>query len=656
MHSDPNKSILIFLLASIGLIAFPHSKNIPLPLFAFFYVLLSWRFIGIWKQNWLPNKLILFFLTVCGLVLIYSQHHGLLGRDAGTRLFVTALGLKLLEIKSERELYLITYLAFVVAASQFLYQQSLLMAAYILFVCCVLLATLVCINSSKPKPFAALKTAGIILLQAIPMAVVLFILFPRIEAPKWMFFNEQRQAKAGLSDSMEPGSISDLGMSDELVFRVKFTGALPPPSQRYWRGPVLSYTDGKKWTQATDLRFKQFLDKPVFTGSPYQYTLLMEPQNKNWVFALEMPADYALPLSQNANYQLLTSESPDKRTEYKITSYLNYNTGFITRTEYKDATQLPNPPSAKIKQLVKQLHGFDSSPDDFIRQLLTYFRQEDFHYTLTPPLMEENPIETFLFETRYGFCSHYAAAFVYLMRVANIPARVVTGYQGGEWNKVGNFLEIRQADAHAWAEVWLENKGWVRFDPTAAIAPERIERNINSDQLMPGGIISFAPTGAAAQTAFNWLKQTRQLWSNIDYNWQRWVINYDNKNQSSFLSSLGITDIKAMIYWMIGSIGLITALLSWLLLYQKQQAIDPVLRVYNRFCKKLAKRGLSKGQGEGARDFAERIKITLPEQAASIDQITHLFIKLRYGKNAGLDDFKHFKQSVEKFQISSIKK
>jgi transglutaminase-like putative cysteine protease len=656
MNSEPNKSILIFLLTSIGLIAFPHGKNIPIPLFAFFYLLLSWRFIGIWKQNWLPNKLTIFVLTVCGLVLIYSQHHGFLGRDAGTRLFVTALGLKLLEIKSERELYLITYLAFIVAASQFLYEQSLLMAAYILFVCCVLLATLVCINSSKPQPFAALKTAGIILLQAIPMAVVLFILFPRIDPPKWMFFNEQHQAKAGLSDSMEPGSISDLGMSDELVFRVKFTTALPPPSQRYWRGPVLSYTDGKKWTQIKDLRFKPFLDKPVFTGSPYQYTLLMEPQNKNWVFALEMPADYALPLSQNANYQLLTSESPDKRTEYKITSYLNYNTGFITRTEYKDTTQLPSPPSAKIKQLVKQLHGFDSTPDDFIKQLLTHFRQEDFHYTLTPPLMEENPIETFLFETRYGFCSHYAAAFVYLMRVANIPARVVTGYQGGEWNKVGNFLEIRQADAHAWAEVWLENKGWVRFDPTAAIAPERIERNINIDQLMPGGIISFAPTGAAAQTAFNWLKQTRQLWSNIDYNWQRWVINYDNKNQSSFLSSLGITDIKAMMYWMIGSIGLLTTLLSWLLLYQKQPAIDPVLRIYNRFCKKLAKRGLTKGQAEGAKDFAERIKITLPEQAASIDQVTHLFIKLRYGKNAGLDDFKRFKQSVEKFKISPMKK
>jgi hypothetical protein len=167
---------------------------------------------------------------------------------------------------------------------------------------------------------------------------------------------------------------------------------------------------------------------------------------------------------------------------------------------------------------------------------------------------------------------------------------------------------------------------------------------------MPGGIISYMPTDAA-QAAFNWLKQSRQLWSNIDYNWQRWVINYDNKNQSGFLSSLGIADIKAMLYWMVGSIGLITAMLSWLLLYQKQQAIDPVVRFYNRFCQKIAKRGLLKGQCEGAKDFAERIKTKLPEQAAAIDQITNLFIKLHYGKNATLDDFKSFKKGVEKFKI-----
>jgi hypothetical protein len=265
--------------------------------------------------------------------------------------------------------------------------------------------------------------------------------------------------------------------------------------------------------------------------------------------------------------------------------------------------------------------------------------------------MEDNPIETFLFETRYGFCSHYAAAFVYLMRVAHIPARVVTGYQGGELNRVGNFLEIRQADAHAWTEVWIEHKGWVRFDPTAAIAPERIEQNINIDQLVSGGAISYTPTGAAAQAAFNWLKQTRQLWSHVDYQWQRWVINYDNKNQSRFLATLGIADIKAMIVWMVGIIGIITAVLSWFLLQQKQKTTAPVLRIYNRFCKKLAKRGLSRGTGEGVKDFAERVKRKLPEQTTDIDQITGLFIKLHYGRASNLEDLKQFVKRVAVFKV-----
>ncbi len=651
MNIAYNKNNLIFLLCSIGLIVFPHFRNIPPAIFTFFYLLLSWRIVGIWKQNWLPDKLIIFFLTVCGLALLYSQHQGILGRDAGTRLFVTALALKLFEIKSARDLYLITYLAFIVAASQFLYEQSLLMAAYILFVCCVLLATLVYINSNKPQTGAALKTAAVIIAQALPMAVVLFILFPRIEAPGWLLFNEKHQAKAGLSDSMEPGSISSLGMSDELVFRVKFTGVLPPPAQRYWRGPVLSHTDGKHWTQVKDMRFGLFPDKTVFKGPPYQYTLLMEPQAKKWVFALDMPADYSLPLNRNANYQLITSENPDKRVEYKITSYTEYNTGAITQTEYKESTQLPGEASGKIKQLVNQLHGFDSTPEQFIKYLLNHFRKENFHYTLTPPLMEAYPIESFLFKTRYGFCSHYAAAFVYLMRAANIPARVVTGYQGGELNKIGGFLEIRQADAHAWAEVWLKNRGWTRFDPTAAVAPERIEQNINIKQLMSGGIFSFAPASAAAQEVFNWLKQARQLWSNVDYNWQRWVINYDNRNQSRFLSSLGISNIKVMIYWMVGIIVLTTAILSWFLLHQKQKNTDQALRIYKRFCKKLAKRGLLRGTGEGVKDFADRVKIKFPEHSVDIDQITEVFIKLRYGKNATSDDLKILNKRVALFRI-----
>lgn len=645
-----NKNILVFLLSSIALIAAPHVSHLPGVVWGFFYVLLAWRFIGIWQPRYLPNRWLVFLLTTIGLSLLYSQHEGILGRDAGTGLFMTALGLKLLEIKSARDLYLISYLAFIVAASQFLYEQSMVMAVYIMFVCSVLLATLVSINSCNAKATASLGAASRIIVQAIPMAVVLFVMFPRMEAPKWMLFNESSKASSGLSDSMQPGSISDLAMSPELVFRVKFTGPLPPAGQRYWRGPVLVHTDGKKWTQIYNPRYRSRMDKVVYQGTPYQYTLLMEPQSQPWVFALDMPENFPKPLQQTVYFQLTSTENPVQRAEYKLSSYPRYNTGFITRSEFQDSVQLPESPSAEIKQLVGQLKGFDNAPEVFIKQVLNHFRQENFRYTLTPPLMEEHPIESFLFTNKAGFCSHYAAAFVYLMRVAEIPARVVTGYQGGELNKVGDFLEIRQADAHAWAEVWLEHKGWVRVDPTAAIAPERVDRTVNFAEFVPGGLIRFTDSAAAGQ-ASGWISQARQIWGVMDYNWQHFVIHYDTKNQSNLLTALGIADIKTLAYSLMAIIAVITSLLSWFLLYHKPQQIDPSVQIYLRFCKKLAKKGLVRDSGEGARDFAERAKISLPGQAAQIGHITDLFIKLHYGKQAGPLDVKIFKRWVAAFKV-----
>jgi len=648
-------SVLIFLLSSISLIVLPHVRHVPMPILGFFYLLVAWRFAGIWRPQWLPQKWLVTILSLAGIALLIYLHQGLFGRDAGTRLFLIALGLKLMEIRFERDLYLICFLAFVVAASQFLYEQSLLMGGYILLVTCVLFGTLVCINSRNPKPVLALKTASTIIAQAIPMAVVVFILFPRVEAPRWMLLDDQKQHRTGLTDTMEPGSISDLSLSDELVFRAKFEGPIPPPSKRYWRGPVLAQTDGKRWT-ATTTFFEQHMDKLTFKGQSYHYTLLMEPQEKEWVFGLEMSQQFAKPLSMDGHYLLTTSENPDKRVEYKMASYLSYNTGFITQTEYKRATQLPtnNPPSEQLKQLVTQLEGFTSPPQQFVERILNHFRSEDFHYTLTPPLMEDKPIDTFLFQSRRGFCSHYAAAFVYLMRIAGIPARVVTGYQGGEYNPVGGFLEIRQTDAHAWAEVWIDKKGWVRVDPTAAVAPERIEKNINLEGLALGETINFNSADGNALSAGRWLKQMRQLWGNVDYSWQRWVINYNNANQTKFLSSLGIKDIRTMLYWMLGAIAVITVILSFVLMHKKPKTKDRALRIYYRFCQKLAKHGLIRDIAEGEQDFAERAKATLPDHAGDIDQITRIFIALRYGRTpANPDGIKHLAQQVEAFKAQS---
>ncbi len=652
MNLNSNQRIVVFLLVSIGLITLPHINHIPLTIFIIFNACLVWRLVCVWKTNLLPNKFVLFILMVASVFLFYQQYHSFLGRDAGTSFFVIALGLKLLEVNKTRDIYLVNYLAFIVATSQFLYQQSILMAVYILFVSCVLLATLVSINSQTAKTFAALKTAAIIIAQALPLTIILFVLFPRVQAPRWMLFNQQHTAKTGLSDSLEPGAISQLGLSDELVFRAKFKGQRPPQNKLYWRGPVYSYTNGKRWAELKNSKTNSVVNTIHFSGKAYQYTLLMEPQDKTWVYALEIPLIFPQKLKKNFQYQLIDPENINKRAEYKLTSYTQYNTGTISDKERGQNLQLPEKPSARLKQLVTQLHGFDRPAEVFIQAVLNYFREENFHYTLSPPLMGDTPIETFLFDSRYGFCSHYATAFVYLMRIAEIPSRVIGGYQGGEINQAGDFLEIRQANAHAWAEVWLKNKGWTRVDPTAAIAPERIEKNVNIDLQIATGIINFSTMYTDGSRALSWLKQTRQMWSNIDYSWQRWVINYSTENQTKFLSSLGINNLKSLAYWLAGSLGFISAILAGLILRQQTSKQAEEVRIYQLFCKKMTKIGFNKKTAETAQQFAQRIAQSRPDLAEKVNKITQIYSRLRYEKAPSNKEISTLKKQVKELSFA----
>lgn len=481
--------------------------------------------------------------------------------------------------------------------------------------------------------------------------IILFVFFPRVEAPRWSFLQDNNKAKTGLSDTLEPGSISQLGISGDRVFRAKFSGKIPPPQQRYWRGPVFSYTDGKKWTQTKNTYFKKYLDKVTFQGDAYEYKVLMEPQTKNWVFGLDMPAIYTRPLYENGNHQLLTTESPNKRAEYTVTSYAKYNTGYITKTELNDNLQLPDKPGEQVNDLVVQLEGFDVPPETFISNLFAHFRQNDFYYTLMPPLMGQNPIETFLFDARAGFCGHYATAFVYLMRVAGIPARVVSGYQGGEYNKTGKFIEIRQANAHAWAEVWLADKGWVRYDPTTAVAPERIEQDVNIEQQIANNAVSFAPIQLDSQT-LSYLKMARNLWSSVDYSWHRWIINYDRKHQLSFLSKFGIDSLKAMLYWLLGLIAMVTILLAIYVFRKQVPNLDKAQIYYAKACKKLTKVDLIRDDTEGANDFAERVNAKAPQLKDSFTHITQLYVQIRYGKEAEKLNLEKLKASASAFRVS----
>jgi transglutaminase-like putative cysteine protease len=645
-----NEAHLMALLVTIGLIALPHAFNLSISVFGLFCLLLCWRFICVWKKTWLPSPPLLFLLTLASMTLLVVQHHTIFGRDAGTGMFIIALGLKLMELKKPKDITLVTYLTFIVAASQFLYLQNIFMAVYIFFVCCMLLGTLILMNSQRPQFRVAFKQSGLIIAQAIPFMIAMFIFFPRLEAPQWMLFSDKHGAKTGLSDTLEPGSISRLGKSAELVFRVNFSGPIPPPRERYWRGPVFSHTDGKRWTQIQNSKPDTFKDSVKVSETPYHYTLLLEAQEKNWVFALDMPTKFPQNTTRNVKYQLLAKHHSNDRAEYKITSYPNFNTGIINDQENSENIQLPGKPSARIVQLVTQLDGYTEAPEQFINNLLNYFSQQEFHYTLQPPLMPENPIETFLFDIRSGFCSHYATAFVYLMRAAKIPARVVTGYQGGKFNKVGGFLEIRQANAHAWSEVWLDQRGWVRFDPTATVAPGRIEQDVNIELQIASGEVNFIPVNNSNLIA-KWIKQAGFLWDSVDYHWQRWVINYTSDSQANFLSALGIDKIATMLYWIIGFIISFTVLLILLIFHKHRKPSAPVLLIYSKFRSKIAKKGLILANGEGAKDFATRCKQNLPQLATRIDTITMLYLKIRYGKSASEADIKQLKVLVASFKV-----
>ncbi|WP_024299357.1 transglutaminase TgpA family protein [Methylomicrobium lacus] len=644
-----DKNLLLLLFGAVGLAVLPHIQHISNRSFGFFTALWVWRVLGIWRPAWLPGRLSVFLLLLVGIALLFAERQGILGRDAGSSLLVIALGLKLMEMKRERDFYLLIYMTFIVVATQFLYEQNILLGVYIGGVCCLLLALLIAMNGLHKKLGQALKLACLIALQAAPLAAAMFILFPRLEPPKWMALGSETQNRTGLSEVMEPGSITNLGLSDERVFRAQFDGPIPPPQQRYWRGPVMSMTNGKLWMQAQD--FAQYgRHSPKVSGKPYGYTLLMEPQTKNWVFALDMPVGFSAPLTRNANFQLITSAPPGRRAAYKLVSYPAYNTGPLADGEYRDAMQLPGKPSERIKEFVRQLRGYDAPPAVFVQNLLAHFRAENFRYTLEPPKLDDNPIESFLFDTRAGFCSHYASAFVYLLRAAHIPARVVTGFQGGEVNDLGHFIEVRQADAHAWAEVWYENEGWVRYDPTAAVAPERIEYPLDVGRLSPGEEIYFDIDKQEFRKVFSLFKRARLIWGTVDYRWQRWVIDYDSLHQSNLLSGFGIKDSRAMVYWLTAIVSAMTLLLSASMLYQKRRKTDPALLIYARFCAKLARKGLVKGAGEGAKDFAERAKTQLPQHAVEIDRITEVFISLRYGRQAAPCDIRQLKRWVASFK------
>jgi transglutaminase-like putative cysteine protease len=632
---------LATLIAASALTAASHTAWLPIWVSSAAGALLCWRIVIAVRGGTLPPRWLLVLLTLGTAVGVFISYRTIMGRDPGVTLLVMLLFLKLLETRIARDVFVVAFLVYFVVLANFFYSQSIPTAALMLVT--VVAATTALVGFSAPRRplIEDLKTAGRMLVQAGPVMLLLFFLFPRVQGPLWGVPQDAYTGVSGLSDTMEPGTISALSLSDAIAFRVRFEGATPPRNQLYWRGPVMTDFDGRTWRVGLpQLRREMRVET---SGAPVDYEVTLEPHNRNWMFALEMPTRIPPNARLTSDYLPISLTPIRTRIRYEMRS----STQFQARSgaEPRDlaaALRLPGGVNPRARALAREWR--ESLPDDaaIVRRAIEFFRGSHFEYTLDPPLLRGDTVDGFLFDTKQGFCEHFASSFVFLMRAAGVPARVVTGYQGGDTNPVDGYMVVRQADAHAWAEVWMAGSGWMRVDPTAAAIPIRVEL----------GITAAAPSGAPLlmRSGLNWLRGLRNDWDALTNQWNQWVLGYNPDRQLEMLSRLGMKQpswetMTLMLFWSVGGVLLVVAL--WLLRGMRRE--DAVQRAWLRFCDKLARAGLARGRTEGPLDYAGRVSHRLPATGNAVHAIAALYVDQRYGKAADGESLSRLKRLVREF-------
>ncbi len=633
------------LIASMLLVSAPHAEHLPIWVSAMCIALLGWRGYLAFSGTPLPSRWLLLLITIAGVAAIGIGFRTLFGREVGVTLLILLATLKLLELKAVRDATVLIYLSCFIIITNFFYSQSIPTALFMLFTLIVIVATWVNLQTGSLALKPRLRIAELLLLQAIPLSLILFVLFPRIQGPLWGM-PQDAYARSGLSDTMSPGSMSKLSLSDDVAFRVTFSGTAPMREQMYWRGPVLWDFDGTTWKR----RQNATLQKPMLSdvGTPVDYTVTLEPHNKLWLFALDIPTNISVAADMAPDFQLLSRTPVNARLRYNARSQLTYRANLNEPPQQiKRALDLPRGYNPKALQLAAEWRAKNTNDVAIANTALRYFNQNAFSYTLEPPQLGIHSVDDFLFTTKQGFCEHYASSFVFLMRAAGVPARVVTGYQGGEFNELGGYYILRQADAHAWAEVWLANRGWVRVDPTAAISPARIQ----------SGLSAALPDNAAlpfmARNPPQWMRELRFNWDALANQWNQWVLGYNSERQFAFLTRLGMEDVtwQKMIMNMVAGMSLLVGIFTLILLRRLVvRQNDPVQAAWLKVCKKLAKAGLARAPHEGPEDYAARVIAARPHLASSMYDISKRYTDLRYAGTNDEGALRAFKDAVSNFK------
>jgi transglutaminase-like putative cysteine protease len=618
----------VWLLATGLMATAPLASQVPTWLTVVAAGAFLWRTLLAWRRLPLPPRGLLITVTLAATAGVFLHYRTLFGQQAGVALLVVFMALKQLEARAARDGFTIVLLAYFLTLAQFFEDQSIPIAATMIATVLVATAALASLADAEGHPAALLRLTGRMLAQATPFLLILFLLFPRVQGPLWGLPRDAYAGLTGLSDSMAPGTIQSLAQSDAIAFRVVFDGEAPPKRAMYWRGPVLTRLDGRLWRPGDTRR----LDAPPYAplpGSPaYAYTITLEAHNKPWLFALELPETLPPDAFFTSDFQLHARKPVRERRRYTLTSYPQVGFAAEAPAVLAAALQLPagmNPRTVKLGAGWTAL----GNPAERVERAIAFLQAQRLTYTLRPPLTGEHVADEFLFDTKRGFCEHFAAAFVVLMRAAGVPARVVTGYQGGEKNPVDGSWVIRQSDAHAWAEVWLDGRGWLRVDPTAVAAPARIEADLAA--ALPEG----EPLPLFARPGFDWLRALRYQWWAINNRWNQWVLGFDPERQRALLARLGMNspDWRRMTVWLAGLSGLVLLVLSAAMFWRRPR-LDPEERQWRRFTRRLAKRGLPRQPWEGPQDYAHRVAKELPGAADDIRAIAALYASLRYGHAA----------------------
>ena len=640
---DTDARTLYALSTLLLLVQLPHIIHLPIwvsiggsTLVALRIVLLKrpdWRFLRI-----LLSPVAVTLVAAVSALLIKADYGYFIGRDPSVAFLFVLVAAKFAEVRRASDATLLLCLAAFLLLTQYFYSQTILSALITLPAVVALAYSLSILRdpANASRMLKQLKLVATLLIQGLPLAALLFVVFPRLPGPLWSL-PEDAMASTGLSDSMSPGTIGQLSQSAAVAFRVEFEGPVPPRNQRYWRGPVLSEFDGRHWNVSP----VNHTATPRYSGSQdniVNYTVMLQPHRQRWLFALDAAA--SLPKSFNAaagnteaqstpprilgrlmsDGQMIASKPVSQVLRYRQSSVLS---DAITPAHYPDAKSLFLPGvNSKTIAFASELRESSSSDQDYARRVLQHFNRQNFFYTLSPQLLGDTPVDEFLFNTRSGFCEHYAAAFVVLMRGAGIPARVVTGYLGGQMNE--DYMIVRQSDAHAWAEVFIDG-AWRRFDPTGAVAPSRVEQGLAA--ALPDEY--YVPK--LARDASGWLRDTQLQWDAMNHHWQRLVVDFDNDSQDDLWNRLGFPKPAL---WQITLAVLLfagtwcAAVLGMPGLTRSKLATEE--RLWLKLCQLLSSHGLTRGQSETPSEYLHRSASQWPEQADRFKRLDKNISALRF--------------------------